>query len=275
MLRNFLILLGFFGFCTPVFSQSSLYSISMKKAGSFYFLEASLKFRDKVVEAYFLFDTGSEGMVLSKEAADKLGYSGEGFFSVEISSKKTNGINAIVDDGPALSEYAALGSAFFGGKVFGGRLGLYPVFRNNYIIVDFKKSNIEVFSTGSNKEGSAMSNQIMVESKMAGNLFYLDASFKGKPGNFFTVSSSLTGSSLLSSAGAKKIKAKKNTPVNLSMGSENIAVLFKPAPNEFLFNVKEAKTMGFKISGVLSLDVMEKYQWHFDCMNRKVGIKSN
>jgi hypothetical protein len=257
MLRNFLILLGFFGFCTPVFSQSSLYSISMKKAGSFYFLEASLKFRDKVVEAYFLFD------------------SGEGFFSVEISSKKTNGINAIVDDGPALSEYAALGSAFFGGKVFGGRLGLYPVFRNNYIIVDFKKSNIEVFSTGSNKEGSAMSNQIMVESKMAGNLFYLDASFKGKPGNFFTVSSSLTGSSLLSSAGAKKIKAKKNTPVNLSMGSENIAVLFKPAPNEFLFNVKEAKTMGFKISGVLSLDVMEKYQWHFDCMNRKVGIKSN
>ncbi|MCC7303524.1 MAG: hypothetical protein IT233_12865 [Bacteroidia bacterium] len=245
-----------------------LYSIKLKEAGGVFFFEGKLKYKEHTIEAYFVFDTGTETVVLSRELSDKVGYSEDSYFSVEISDKKTTGINAVIEKEPSV--HAGM-SGQFGGKIYGGKIGLYPVFRNNYLIVDFKKSSIDVYTTkgGASNIGS----DAAIDAKVAGSMFYSSITVNGKDGLYFSFSSGVSGSHIVSKYGAKKGKIKNNSRRSVQVGeytqNDQLFTVIKGKD----FSTEDTKSMKFKVCGTIGIDYMRNYQWHFDCMNRKMGVK--
>lgn len=263
---------GLFLFVLPIHGQvaTSLYSIKLKEAGGVFFMEGKLKYKDQTIDAFFLFDTGTEMVSLSKELSEKVGYSEESFFSIELSDKKTTGINAVVEKEP--STHNGL-SGQFGGKIYGGRVGLYPLFRNNYIVVDFKKSAIEVFTS---KGGGAMiGSDAMMEAKVAGSMFYSAITVNGKEGLYYSFSSGTQGGHVVSKYGAKKGKIKNNSRRNIQVGEYTQNDQPFVVKKEKDFNNDETKGQKFKVCGTIGIEFMRHYQWHFDCMNRKMGMKKS
>lgn len=247
---------------------TSLYSIKLKEAGGLFFMEGKIKYKDQTVEAFFTFDTGAEMVVMSKELSEKIGYAEDSYFSVEISDKKTTGINALIEK--EVSVHAGL-SGQFGGKIYGGRIGLYPVFRSNYIILDFKKSTIEVFTS---KGGAAIiGSDAMMEARVAGSMFYSAITVNGKEGMYFSFSSGVSGAHIVSKYGAKKGKIKNNSRRSVQVGEYILKDQLFLVKKERDFNNEETKAQKFKVCGTLGIEFMRNYQWHFDCMNRKMGMK--
>ncbi len=236
-------------------------------------MEGKVKYKDKTVDAFFIFDTGTETVAMSKELADKIGYNMDSYFSVEVSDKKTTGINATIDLNT--SEHAGK-SGQFDGKIFGGRMGLYPVFRNNYLVVDFRKSTIDVYTAkGGNKETSMIPTDAFVDSKVAGSMFYVASTVNGKEGLYFSFSSGISGAHVVSKYGSKKAKVKNNSRKPVQIGTDIQSEQPFSVNKSKDFSNAETKAQGFKVCGTLGMDFMKHYQWHFDCMNRKMGMRKS